>query len=186
MGAQWVMIPVVAFECLSGNKALVYGAIFGLSGKKGYCYAGAPYIARMLNISANSVRRIIQELQEGPEPCVRVIERQGRPSHIFPLLGVDSETPTKLGRVSSDPDQNGKAPSPRSVGTPTRTGDDLEKDKKKDLQRTPSPVVSGGIASGKCNTCTHTDCQLMTAVYQPHKCPVKGCGGTVLPVEVVA
>lgn len=60
----WALIPphILARDDLSGNDKLVLGRIFGLSEKKGYCFATNKFLAEGLGISPGTVSNIISKL----------------------------------------------------------------------------------------------------------------------------
>ena len=181
MSERYVIIPEWILGRTNGNEALVCGAVIGLSSKTGHCFASATYLAEFLGMSERTVRSAVKRLSSMDDPILCLTPRPGR----APFLSVIYPTPEKASGVGSDPGKGFRTPRQDSPGTPEEPSDDLNKYGKKVSSASPSPVGSGGVASGKCDKCPHTGAQLMTAVYRPHPCPVKGCRGTVLPVEAL-
>ena len=64
--SYYMVIPASVWDSnLSTRTILLYGHISVLSNKKGYCFATNLYFEKVLNCSAKTIRKCMQELETG-------------------------------------------------------------------------------------------------------------------------
>lgn len=93
----WYLIPAELVEEGKFGKALLYGLIWSLTNKKGYCWASNKYLAKKLNRKDESIiRTYLTELEK--ENWLKMEYRNSKKRKIYPLVNPHQrvEKPTCL------------------------------------------------------------------------------------------